>query len=129
MAGVAEGAGDSGTGFVEPALKLSEVCWYEAGRHLLGLIVIKIIHGRNAGDVAEAGEPVVEVEQVGVVAAVDNLPVSGCLPELGAAWVKVGSRVARIGIEKVGAGDQLTYNVGGIGALDTGCAVSVSAQI
>ncbi|MEA2603067.1 MAG: hypothetical protein QOF89_4059 [Acidobacteriota bacterium] len=69
------------------------------------------------------------MEQVGVVSAVNTLPVTGRAAELGAAGVKVGSGVTRVGIEEVDAGDESGELIGYVGALEASCAVCVGTQV
>jgi len=129
VAGVAEGALDGGTALLKAAPKLSGVGWYEAVRHLLGLPVIEIIHGRDAGGMAEASEAIVEVQQVRSVAVVDILPVLGGAAELGTGWVEVGSGVACVDIKKMYTGNKFANLIAYFVALAAGSTVDECAQV
>jgi hypothetical protein len=92
-------------------------------------MIIEIIHGWNAGGVAEAGEAVVEVEQVGDVGVVDILPMPRGTAKLDASRVEFGSGVAPMGIEKVHAGGELADFIEYVIALEAGSAVDIGAQV
>jgi hypothetical protein len=110
-------------------LKLRGVGWHEVGRHFLGVVVIEIIHGRDAGGVAEAGETIVKMEQVDVVPAADILSIPRKAAEFCAGRVKVGSRVTRVGVEKVDAGGEFAGLIDYVVELAAGGAVDEGAKV